>query len=378
MNARLDTSIWSRTCPEGRWVGMGPYYAMFPVSFARENVERYSVPGDKVLDPFCGRGTAPFVAQMLGRHAFGCELNPVGWIYGTTKTAPHRSPDDLIKRVKEIASLVSTNDRVPENEFQDWAFHPDILGFIRSARVHLDWKGSAIDRTLSAFLLVHLHAKLGDGISNQMRQSKSMAPDYAVRWWKQRGMRPPQIDPVDFFQRRIEWRYAKGIPCRKGNVILRLGDARKSLKQHRGAKADLVLTSPPYMGVTNYEYDNWIRLWALGGPSLPQWSNEQRYQDKGRYNDMLKEVFNLTARRSKLDACIVVRTDARKFTLDTTYGAIREAWPKHMIYASWTKASKPTQTQLFGDKSKKPGEVDLIALPKNAVPPADFYCISSS
>lgn len=372
MNASLDAPTWSRAYPEGRWAGMGPYYAMFPISFAKENVERYSEPGDKVIDPFFGRGTTPFVAQMMGRHAFGCELNPVGWVYGTTKTSPHRNPDDLIKRVCEIANLVSPDDRIPENDFQDWAFHPDSLGFIRSARMHLDWKESAIDRTLFAFLLVHLHAKLGDGISNQMRQSKSMAPDYAVRWWKQRNMRPPQIDPVTFFQRRISWRYAKGLPRRKGNVILRLGDARDGLKRHRGPKASLVLTSPPYMGVTNYEYDNWIRLWALGGPSLPSWSNKQRYLDKKLYTEMLKEVFELSARRSTANASVVVRTDARKFTLNATSNAIRTSWPNHKLYGKWHKSDKPTQTQLFGDKGAKPGEVDLIALPQGSKAPLGF------
>ena len=34
----------------------------------------------------------------------------------------------------------------------------------------------------------------------------------------------------------------------------------------RGApRAKLLLTSPPYFGVTNYHYDQWLRLWLLGG-----------------------------------------------------------------------------------------------------------------
>lgn len=33
-------------------------------------------PGDIVFDPFLGSGTTAQVAQRLGRHWLGCELNP--------------------------------------------------------------------------------------------------------------------------------------------------------------------------------------------------------------------------------------------------------------------------------------------------------------
>ena len=31
----------------------------------------------------------------------------------------------------------------------------------------------------------------------------------------------------------------------------------------------LVVTSPPYLDVTNFEEDQWLRLWFLGGPPFP-------------------------------------------------------------------------------------------------------------
>ena len=68
-----------------RWAGMGPYYAMFPSTFANEVVAKYSDIGDTVLDPFAGRGTALFSAVSAGRKAIGIELNPVGWIFSKTK-----------------------------------------------------------------------------------------------------------------------------------------------------------------------------------------------------------------------------------------------------------------------------------------------------
>ena len=45
-----------------RWASVGPYYAMFPLDFAYEIVKRYTQPGDRVLDPFVGRGSSIYAA----------------------------------------------------------------------------------------------------------------------------------------------------------------------------------------------------------------------------------------------------------------------------------------------------------------------------
>ena len=68
-----------------RWAAVGPYYAMFPTLFADDVVARFTEPGDWVLDPFAGRGTAVYSAAIADRHGVGIELNPVGWLYGATK-----------------------------------------------------------------------------------------------------------------------------------------------------------------------------------------------------------------------------------------------------------------------------------------------------
>ena len=42
-------------------------------------IERWSNPGDTVLDPFGGIMTVPYCAMKLGRSSIACELNPVYW-----------------------------------------------------------------------------------------------------------------------------------------------------------------------------------------------------------------------------------------------------------------------------------------------------------
>ena len=39
-------------------------------------VELLKVGGDLVFDPFIGTGTTAVAARQLGRHYFGCDINP--------------------------------------------------------------------------------------------------------------------------------------------------------------------------------------------------------------------------------------------------------------------------------------------------------------
>ena len=61
---------------EARWARFGPYYAMFPIDFAFNVVDKYSKPGDKILDPFSGRGSSIYAGSILGRESIGIEINP--------------------------------------------------------------------------------------------------------------------------------------------------------------------------------------------------------------------------------------------------------------------------------------------------------------
>lgn len=57
---------------------------------------------------------------------------------------------------------------------------------------------------------------------------------------------------------------------------------------------------------------------------------------------------------------MLVRTDARQFTLNTTIDVLRLAFPNKQVRQLHQPFTSPTQTHLFGDKAEKPGEVDLL------------------
>src|SRR2546421_4584340 len=61
---------------EARHYGVHPYFTRRPANVVRAYVERYSQPGDVVLDPFGGTGVTAIEAFLLGRQAIQNDLNP--------------------------------------------------------------------------------------------------------------------------------------------------------------------------------------------------------------------------------------------------------------------------------------------------------------
>ncbi len=356
-----------------RWAGIGPYYAMFPAPFANEVVQKYTAPGDTVLDPFAGRGTSIFSASIQKRSGIGIELNPVGWVYARAKLRPvgREAVTERFLELGESAPRYCAEAKALPPFFHH-CFCPKVREFLVAARHELQWRRRPVDWTAMALVLVHLHGKRESSLSNQMRQAKAVSPEYAIRWWQERGLEPPERDPVDFMVKRLRWRYAKGLPSSPKSYIY-LGDSIKLLPRvterlrDRGlAPVRLLFTSPPYAGLTNYFYDQWLRLWLLGGlPNARSIGGRYRgkFGHKERYRELLFKVFTQAAKTMSSDSVVYVRTDRRGFTFQTTVEVLEEVFHKKKLLIKEQPFRAPTQTRLFGDSSLKPGEVDLILCP---------------
>ena len=362
---------------ESRWAGVGPYYAMFPTSFADEVVREYTYPGDAVLDPFAGRGTAIYGAAIRNRHATGIEINPVGYVYANAKLKPGDQMA-VVRRLYELDEIAASfretaNDLPP---FFHHCFAPKVREFLVAARAMLNWRRSNTDRTLMALILISLHGKRGQSLSNQMRQMTAMAPDYSIRWWTEKNLTPPDIDPVTFIEKRIMWRYVHGKP-QTGNATVFLHDSIKKLpilcrevKEYKRPKAKLLVTSPPYHNVTNYYYDHWIRLWLLGMPDHPRKESNRyggKFSNQERYRQLLKQVFLRAKPLLTEDATIYVRTDRRKSTLDATLAVLEEVFPEKATTKEPRPLTPDRQAKAYGrgGAPKQPNcEMDLILTPR--------------
>jgi len=356
--------------PESRWARFGPYYAMFPVDFAFEVVEKYSKKGDYIIDPFAGRSSSIYAGGVLGRHSLGIEINPVGWLYGSVKLKPARKKE-VVDRLFKIYSMrnyyKSSIERMPL--FYRMCYSDEVLKFLLSARKNLEWKNNSVDATLMSILLVYLHGKLGEGMSNQMRMTKSMGINYSVNWWKKKGLlNPPEINPYEFVMKKLDWRYEKGLPLVYDSHVI-LGDSTIELKsivqraKENDIRFSLLFTSPPYSSVTDYYADQWLRLWLLGGPAIPKSIQEKhkgRFTSKEGYVKLLDNVFGKCSNLMDEQSTIYVRTDRREFTFNSTLEILKKNFPNHDVKTIDRPFKKKTQTEIHGNTSKESGEVDII------------------
>ncbi len=151
-------------------------------------------------------GVQVFMLGVLGRHSLGIEINPVGWLYGTVKIEP-ADKEKVIDRLLEIYSRRQYYSQLIEqmHMFYRMCFCDEVLKFLLAARAQLDWKTYSVDATLMSILLVYLHGKLGEGLSNQLKMTKAMGINYCVDWWKEHNLvNPPEINPADFILKKSE------------------------------------------------------------------------------------------------------------------------------------------------------------------------------
>lgn len=288
---------------------IAPYFTMFPLNFPLSVLEGKARPTERVLDPFCGRGTTNFAARLLGLDSLGVDSSPVAVAITAAKLV---SPpvDEILEEARRILERPAPQE-VPQGEFWQWAYHREVLEELcRFREAFLEECSSPSRQALRGILLGALHGpvyKTASYLSNQCPRTYAPKPAYAVRFWRSRGLRPPRINTLEVIQRRAQRYYAHPLPP-KGAVTL--GDSRED-KTFRGAqqKFHWVVTSPPYFGMRTYLPDQWLRGWFLGGPDTVQYdqSGQLGHGSPERFVEDLARVWKNVAEQCVDGARMAVR-----------------------------------------------------------------------
>jgi len=295
---------------------------MFPEDFVRKQVQAFSNKGDWVFDPFCGRGTTIMESLLLGRNAAGSDINPVAFCVSRAKAErPTLAQvttriDYLQQNYEKICSDQWERVRSALPPFFRRAFFPTTLRELLFLRSALDWRTDHTDRFIAALVLGSLHGEMDRSsayFSNQMPRTICLKPDYSLRYWRNKGLFPKKRKVFDMLKLKADYRLKDLPECGNGRVML--VDARHVAAIFRNLrnKVALVVTSPPYLNVTRYEEDQWLRLWFLGGEPRPTYgkiSKDDRHEKASNYWEFLKECWSGLAPLLKDSAKIVVRLGA--------------------------------------------------------------------
>lgn len=348
-----------------RFHSICPYFAMFPETFVEKWIGKLTKPGDTVLDPFCGRGTTVFQALLMDRNAIGCDINPVAYCITSAKSnAP--SVSALRRRITLLEQAFVATDWERERRklprFFRKAYRTNTLRQILYARSLLNWKRSDVDCMIAALILGALHGeseKSSSYLSNQMPRTVSTKPEYSIRYWEKNGMIAPRRDLFELLRNRVSFRYVSEPPVRKGTVvntgIRRLSEEKKAI----GKGIRFVVTSPPYLDTTNFEEDQWLRLWFLGGKPRPTYNtltDDNRHVSPERYWEFIGDMWKSLGSILGKDSHIVIRLGGknlkRKMIVEELLKASKKADRKIALVECSTSRIKNRQTTVLQPKSK--------------------------
>jgi DNA methylase len=269
-------ALWHSISP--RWGHslhtMCSYHGMFPAKVAHYFIQRYSRPGDVVLDPFSGRGTVPLQARVEGRRTVSNDLNPLAYALSRAKANPPswNAATTFLQRLEASYHRTGRAELDVPEDIQ-MLYHPNTLQQIFHLRDHLLHKG-LVNWCQEEFMVCGALAGIMHGshrrdgtsqyLSISMPNTFSMSPTYVKKYIEEKHLIAPDQDVFECLRDKLARLYLDAIDGPDGRTFMQ--DASSLLMRGRvkPASVDLIVTSPPYLQVVNYGTANWIRLWLLG------------------------------------------------------------------------------------------------------------------
>lgn len=340
-----------------------PYFTMFPLDFPYSILKRRANKEDRVLDPFCGRGTTNFAARLAGLYSLGVDSSPVAAAITSSKLVT-TTVEDIMDEARCILRR-SEDVIVPQGEFWEWAYHASVLQSLSKFRKAFLTECSTPSRiALRGIILGALHGPkqiTPSYFSNQCPRTYAPKPGYATRYWQTNNLKPDMIDVLDVIQRRANRYYAK-LPEMSGAV--KLADSRLA-ESFDLAEDDIkfrwVITSPPYYGMRTYIPDQWLRNWFIGGSDVVDYSNRNQiiHSSPDQFSMDLKHVWQNTANVCTDNSSLVIRfggiPDRSATPLDLIKDSLNESgWKITTIRKAGTATQGKRQANSFLKNKTEP------------------------
>jgi DNA modification methylase len=245
------------------------YRACFKPQLPRFFINLFTTRGDKVYDPFNGRGTTIIEAALLGRNIIANDINPLSLILSAPRIAI-----PSLNAVEERLTKLPVDKTLKSDIDLSMFFERKTLAEIVSLKNYLRKRNTAgkeddIDRWIRMVATNRL-----TGHSNGFFSVYTLPPNQAMSAERQKKTNKIR-------EQKPEYRDTKKLILKKSRILMRdideklainlnetnakfiNGDAG-STKEIRANSVSLTVTSPPFLDVVQYADDNWMRCWFNG------------------------------------------------------------------------------------------------------------------
>jgi len=258
-------AFWTAQQRRGHSLHEVSYRACFKPQLPEFFIARLTAPGETVYDPFAGRGTTALQAALMGRHPAANDISPLSALLCRPRLAPPAF-SDILKRL----SALDLSGRPPAADDPLLTFyHPKTLSQITALRDYLLARAASgrLDAVDDWVRMVALNRLTGHspGFFSVYTLPPNQATTVAaqIRINARRDQVPPPRDVAALILGKSKSLLEDGAPPPHPAALLTTGPADATPALADGSVA-LIVTSPPFLDVVNYENDNWLRGWFAG------------------------------------------------------------------------------------------------------------------
>jgi len=269
--ARYTGEFWTAKQRQANPLHEISYRACFKPQLPRFFIEHLTVSGERVYDPFSGRGTTALEAALLGRVPVANDINPLSAMMAAPRLQPP-AVEEVKQRLTKIDLSKPTKGEIDLSMF----YHTDTFCELLNLRKYLVEKennGSldGIDRWIRMVATNRL-----TGHSTNFFSGYTFPPNQAVSADRQRiiNKKREQVPPYKNVKEIIVKKskdLLKGITESERNTLSAVATKSQFVTGAAGTTAAiesesvaLTVTSPPFLDIVQYADDNWLRCWFNG------------------------------------------------------------------------------------------------------------------
>ena len=267
-------------------------------------------------------------------------------------------------------------------------FHKSTITELCYLKSKLKPNKNDIDSFICGAILGVLHGgERKDGssayLSISMPNTFSMSPDYVRRYIQKNKLNRDYRDTFMVLRNKIERTLIKHKSPSLGSDVFSC-DAKKISTDKKTKKylnkVNLVLTSPPYLGIVNYEKQNWIRSWFTKNNTNKSKANiEANLDDNLNLNEWLqfsKTVVEQIKKTMKKDGVAVFVIGDVKKSQDSIILLARDfvsmvsqnnLFKNIWVYSDYINQESKT-TRIWGETKGKATAIDRIVIMSDTNP----------
>ena len=266
---RFINEFWTSKQRQSNTIHEVSYRACFKAELPRFFIRLLTKENDVIYDPFAGRGTTIIEAALLNRNIIANDINPLSTILSRPRLFIP-SYKEVEKRLSEIKFIVR---KAKVDVDLSMFYHSDTESEIVSLRNYLIKKKKKNEEDYTDSWIRMVATNRLTGHSKNFFSVYTLPPNQAVTRDRQKkiNMQRKQA-PIYKNVKKIILKKTHDLTTelnvnlieqlkKIGSKALFLNNDARLTTEIKENSVNLIVTSPPFLDLVNYNEDNWLRCW---------------------------------------------------------------------------------------------------------------------